>query len=80
MPKGVYLIIAGIAIGAVGGVLYAVAAGALFGSMADWSQNPGSADTGPFGEATGFMIAAYAMMAVGSVLFMIGLIMLAMDL
>lgn len=74
-----YLIVAGIVVGVVGGILYAVAVGDIMSGISGWSQDPWSDTGGPFGGAAALLMAAYVVMAGGSVIFILGLILLVLD-
>lgn len=67
-----HLMIAGIAVGLLGGILYAAV---VVGEIAEWSEDPWAEDQG-IGASLGLILVSYAMMAVGVALFLVGLIFL----
>ncbi|MEM0342832.1 MAG: zinc ribbon domain-containing protein [Thermoplasmata archaeon] len=67
-----HLMIAGIAVGLLGGILYGAS---VVGEIAEWSEDPWAEDHG-IGASLGLVLASYAIMAVGAALFLVGLIFL----
>ena len=75
-PTPLYLVIIGIAMIAVGGVIYAVAWSETLNHMWDDPMNP---DVGSFGEFFDLTMASYIIMAIGTVLLFVGMILLVMN-
>jgi len=79
MSRGLKLVLLGVVVSIIGGVVYGLVISSIANSSSEWSSDPWGTDTDPFIDAMGSLLAAYAIVGLGSLLVIIGVVLIAID-